>query len=233
MGGHSCSSATVRVSRHLLRLRLRNCCCPVLLLRALPTTMSGALAYLAHGDPQTVRSSHAEGGHASPARYWHSCLSQCAASLGSCAAVCNNRCRLFNSYLHCCFVGGQHATVRVQLWSNQITAHNCRMHTFAHALMQRSCLTVLQDSCVFQCRFYIVDMMPYVYKALLSTANTHTAAEDNHQQQFYAADGQPGKEGRQGATAQVVATILDLIRRKQDPPSHMAVVVDVPGPTFR
>lgn len=77
-------------------------------------------------------------------------------------------------------------------------------------------------------RLYIVDMLPMIHKAVALAASNAAAINQQYQQQQYQHAG-----GEQGAAHQVIASLLDLLRRSQEPPTHMAVVVDVPGPTFR
>jgi hypothetical protein len=71
-------------------------------------------------------------------------------------------------------------------------------------------------------------MLPMIHKAVALASSNTTA---NYQQYQQHQNQQFG--GEQGAAHQVMASLLDLLRRKLDPPTHMAVVVDVPGPTFR
>mgnify|MGYP001810960752 CR=1 FL=1 len=70
-------------------------------------------------------------------------------------------------------------------------------------------------------------MLPMIHKAV-ALAASNAAANQQYQQQQYQHAG-----GEQGAAHQVMASLLELLRRSQEPPTHMAVVVDVPGPTFR
>ncbi|WIA09046.1 hypothetical protein OEZ85_008460 [Tetradesmus obliquus] len=95
----------------------------------------------------------------------------------------------------------------------------------AHPCARRGVVTAAVAG---QQRLYIVDMLPMIHKAVALAASNAAAINQQYQQQQYQHAG-----GEQGAAHQVMASLLDLLRRSQEPPTHMAVVVDVPGPTFR
>uniref|UniRef100_A0A383V7A3 5'-3' exonuclease domain-containing protein n=1 Tax=Tetradesmus obliquus TaxID=3088 RepID=A0A383V7A3_TETOB len=95
----------------------------------------------------------------------------------------------------------------------------------AHPCARRGVVTAAVAG---QQRLYIVDMLPMIHKAVALAASNAAVINQQYQQQQHQHAG-----GEQGAAHQVMAALLDLLRRGQEPPTHMAVVVDVPGPTFR
>lgn len=65
--------------------------------------------------------------------------------------------------------------------------------------------------------------MPFIYRAV------HAGGKEQQQQAAAAA----ATTWEQHPAHDFIMLLLDLLHRPHDPPSHLAVVVDVPGPTWR
>jgi hypothetical protein len=76
-------------------------------------------------------------------------------------------------------------------------------------------------------RLYVLDLMPLVYRFLPrdKPAAAPPASSTTGQQTQQTPLG--------SAAGDCVGMVLNLINRAEEPPSHMAVVVDVPGATYR
>lgn len=86
------------------------------------------------------------------------------------------------------------------------------------------------DCCWCPCSLYVVDMLPLVYKYL------PREQQPTGSRPAPAAASLPGQGSVKQAddpAQQFLATLLNLTKRNVQPPTHMALVVDVPGATYR
>eukprot|EP00879_Flechtneria_rotunda_P012477 GHRR01013029.1.p1 GENE.GHRR01013029.1~~GHRR01013029.1.p1 ORF type:complete len:323 (+),score=88.22 GHRR01013029.1:2317-3285(+) len=73
-------------------------------------------------------------------------------------------------------------------------------------------------------RLYVLDMMPFVYKSL---PRSKADAEGSTPSKLLTAGGE------RGPVYELMDLFIHLLKRKEAPPTHMAVVVDAPGKTPR
>jgi hypothetical protein len=119
-------------------------------------------------------------------------------------------------------VFGRHCKARLPPSSNNDIEH-C---VFSSATSDQ-CALVRPTPCT--CSFYVLDLLPLVYRYLpreqpatgLQPAQLCAPISSDVQQQ----PTDPAEE--------FLGTLLALTRRNQNPPTHLAVAVDVPGATYR